>query len=126
MAKKKKITKRKPNGQPQEATRVQHIEARVEPAIEGTTPRYFANQMAVQHTGSEFLVSFFQLFPPLLQGTAEEKRKQLDELGAVSMPCVAQVIISPERMEEFIAALRVNLDRFRQIRAGVDDDADSS
>ncbi|MGI6375131.1 MAG: DUF3467 domain-containing protein [Anaerolineae bacterium] len=72
----------------------------------------YANHLIVQHTEHEFVISFFSLVPPLLAGSEEERRAQLDSLVSVRAVCVGRVAVSPSRYPAFVQALRDNLSRF--------------
>ncbi len=74
-------------------------------------PVHISN-MLVQHTDHEFLVRFFQVYPPLLLGTDEEKEEQAKEIKHVEARCVGQYVLAPERIQKFIDALTTNLGRW--------------
>ena len=67
-------------------------------------PKYATN-FVVQFTGHEFVLSFFETRPPIVLGSPEEQREQLEKLGSVRANCVAQIVLSPTRMVEFIGLL---------------------
>jgi hypothetical protein len=78
---------------------------------EGTVSRYATN-LTVQHTDHEFIISFYEIDPPLLLGSAEENAAKLKELEAVQAELVARIIVAPRRMPEFIRVLQENLDHY--------------
>jgi len=71
----------------------------------------YANNMVIQHSDQEFIISFFEVFPPLLFGTPGDLDK-VAALKSVRGECVARVIVSAERLPIFIQALQTNLERF--------------
>ncbi|NPV57633.1 MAG: hypothetical protein HPY76_13315 [Anaerolineae bacterium] len=77
---------------------------------EGIVARYATN-IVVQHTNDEFILSFFEIKPPILLGEPEEIAEQLKDLQAVNATCVAQVIVAKNRMADFIKALENNFNR---------------
>ena len=77
------------------------------------TPTYYATNMVLQFTKREFVVSFFQAFPPLLTGTAEEVEQQMSEMDALTARCVARIVIAPDRMPAFVEAFQGNLEQFQ-------------
>ncbi len=79
---------------------------------ESLTTRY-VNNIVVQHTEHEFTLSFFETIPPIVTGTPEEQEAQLQSLKSVRAECVSRIIVSPERMKDFIKALQINLEKFR-------------
>ena len=78
---------------------------------EDITSRY-SNNIVVQHTDSEFIVSFFETIPPALIGSPENIKAQLDNVEKIRSKCVARIIISPGKMKAFIQALNGNLEKF--------------
>lgn len=78
---------------------------------ENAVSRYATN-LTVQHTDHEFIISFFEIDPPLLVGSAEENAKKLKELEAVRAELIARIIVAPGRMPEFIRVLQENLARY--------------
>jgi hypothetical protein len=72
-------------------------------------PVYFANNFVVQHQQDEFFLTVGQFQPPILLGTAEERRKQLEELGYVPVKVVARLGLTRQRLVELIEVLQENL-----------------
>lgn len=72
-------------------------------------PVLFTNNMTIQHTGHEFILTFYQVTPPPLLGPlSEQKLGQLEEVPAVA---VARVAVSAGRLPDFIRAMQENLER---------------
>ena len=72
-------------------------------------PVLFANNITVQHTEHEFILTFYQVTPPPLLGPlAEQKLKQMEEVPAVA---VARVAVSAGRLPDFIAAMQETLEK---------------
>jgi len=84
---------------------------------EDTVTRYASN-MVVQHTESEFIISFFETQPPIILGTPDEAEALMSQLRSVRAKCVARVVVSPKRMEEFITVLQNNLAKYQERQAG--------
>ena len=78
---------------------------------DGTVSRY-ANNVVVQHTEHEFILSFFEIQPPLITGTPEEQAFKLEALGSVRAECVGRIIINPSRIQDFIQVLQHSYDNF--------------
>jgi hypothetical protein len=72
----------------------------------------FVNNITVQQTDHEFLVGFYQVRPPLILGTLEERRAKAEQIGPVRAKCVAYIAMPPGRLKEFIAVLQDNLDKY--------------
>ncbi len=77
----------------------------------------YANNITVQHTEHEFIVSFFEVRPPLILGSGEEKKARLEQLGSVRAECVTRIIVAAENMPGFVEALQENLEKYRSEKA---------
>lgn len=71
-------------------------------------PAAYATNLVVQHTKHEFFISFFALYPPLILGTEEDKKARLEALSEVSAQPIVKIIISANRMGEFIQVMQDN------------------
>jgi hypothetical protein len=72
----------------------------------------YATNMVVQHTEHEFIISFFEIQPPVVLGEIEAREAQLDKIESVRANCIARVIVAPERLAEFIQVLQDNWDKY--------------
>jgi hypothetical protein len=102
------------------ATSEQHVVLPIEwHTPEGLVSRYVSN-LVVQHTEHEFIISFFEILPPLLLGTPEEQQARLTRMNAIQAECVARIIVSPEQMPTFIQAMQTVLEKYRSFVASRD------
>lgn len=92
--------------------RVDERELRIEWYAPEDLQTVYANHLVVQHTEHEFIVSLFSLVPPLITGSEQEKRAQLNSLESVRAVCVGRFAISPSRYPAFVKTLQDNLSRF--------------
>lgn len=76
------------------------------------TPSFYATNLVVQHTKYEFIISFFEVRPPLLWGPPEEKEKMLEEIDAIRSSCSARIVVAADRMPSFVQVLQDNLKTF--------------
>jgi len=72
----------------------------------------YANNLLIQHTEHEFILSFFEILPPLAVGSPEEQAAQLQAIGAVRAECVARVVVSSDRIASFVEALRGSYEKY--------------
>lgn len=105
----------KPNGQREEGDVPEGaigvpIEWRVPDTI---IPRYATN-MIVQNSEHEFVISFFEVTPPVLLGSPEDQIKQAMAIGSIPANCVARIVVAASRMPEFVRALQTNLDQWQE------------
>lgn len=70
----------------------------------------YATNMIIQHFEHEFILSFFETKPPLIVGVPS--KEQLETLTSVKSTCIARIVIAPERMPNFVAALQTNLEKW--------------
>lgn len=78
---------------------------------EGLISRY-ANNIIVQHTQHEFVISFFESRPPLIVGSPEEQAAQLEKMTSIKFECVARIIVAPDQMAEFLHVLQRNFETY--------------
>ncbi|MCZ7569916.1 MAG: DUF3467 domain-containing protein [Ardenticatenaceae bacterium] len=77
----------------------------------------YATNLVVQHTQNEFIISFFEVRPPLVLGTPEEVREQLNQMKSVRAECVGRIIVAAEKMPDFVRVLQANLETYLSRRA---------
>ena len=73
---------------------------------------HYATNFVVQHTDAEFILSFFEIVPPIVVGSEEERRAQIEKIPSVRADCVARIIVSPQRLPDFLKAIQTNLEKF--------------
>ncbi len=81
-------------------------------------PILFSNQFYVQHHATEFIITFCQIQPPLLVGTAEEVQRQAEHVTSVPAQVVARIGLTPHRMTELVRVLQENLQNYERQRGG--------
>jgi len=93
------------------------IEGQIKLPIQWNLPdgltSHYATNIVVQRGEHEFIISFFEVIPPIALGTREERMAQLKDQESVKAECVARVIIAAEKMPGFIEALQENLGSYR-------------
>lgn len=72
---------------------------------ENLTTRYATN-ILVQKFEHEFIVSFYEGYPPPIVGSAEEVAEQVSKLKSFRLECVARIVVADGRMPEFVQALQ--------------------
>jgi hypothetical protein len=78
---------------------------------EGLVSRY-ANNIIVQHSQNEFIISFFEARPPLLIGTLERIERVQRETKSLSAECVARIVVSPQKMRDFVKVMTRNMETY--------------
>ena len=76
----------------------------------------FVTNMVVQHSDAEFMISFFEAQPPIFIGSAEDQRTRLSQLKSITAKCVARIVVTPDRMEEFVRVLSGNLEGYKEAK----------
>ena len=76
-------------------------------------PTGYASNLVAQHTEHDFTITFFDIRPPLLIGTPDDKAGQLNSIQAVKAKPVARIIVAASRMHEFVQVLQDNLKTYQ-------------
>lgn len=96
----------------------QEIDEPIQLPIEWNIPENmiakYATNMVVQTEKEEFILSFFQIKPPLFFN-AEDRDKKMKDNAAVKAECIVRLIISPERLPRYIKLLQKAMDRHQRI-----------
>jgi hypothetical protein len=92
---------------------IEEVPVRVEYEITENTPRGYATEMIVQYTQHEFILSFFNIEPPIILGTDEEKVEQLKRIDHLTARGIVRLTISPERMENFLRVLNRHFENYQ-------------
>ena len=74
---------------------------------------HWTNHLIVQNAEEEFILSFFEMRPPMLLGSPDEQTEQLKKMDSVRAECVARLIVNPAKLESFIAVMQRVLDASR-------------
>lgn len=70
----------------------------------------FVTNVVIQHQPDYFILSFFEIWPPPILGKTEiEKKDVVDKIEQVEAKCVSRLVITPEKMREFIKLMTGNL-----------------
>lgn len=73
-------------------------------------PIMLSNLQVVQHVQHEFVITFAQFSPPLVLGTPQEQREQVEAKPYLPVKTVARIAMAPERMLDLIKVLQENYD----------------
>jgi hypothetical protein len=71
----------------------------------------YATNMTVQRLDNEYLISFFEVKPPIFIGEPDVIMEKLKDMKSIKAKCVAQVFVSAEKLPGFINALETALQR---------------
>jgi len=72
----------------------------------------YATNLVIQHSEHEFIIDFFEMRHPLILGNPDQVREQWEKLESVRAECVARIVVSPNRMQEFINVMQADLDKY--------------
>jgi hypothetical protein len=61
----------------------------------------YATNITIQRTENEFIISFFEIVPPLFVGSPEYIKENLEKLENIRANCIARIIVSERRMAAF-------------------------
>lgn len=100
----------------QEYTQSQNITLPIEWHISNAVQSRYATNLTVQVGQHEFVVSFFEVLPPLLTGQPEEARSQIEQLKSVRAECVGRIIVAAEQLPSIISVLQSAWDNYQSSR----------
>lgn len=73
---------------------------------------YFVTNMTIQHQPDHFILQFFEVFPPLILGSDEEKKSLVESLDNIEAKCVGRIIVTPEKFSEFLETMNDNYKKY--------------
>jgi Protein of unknown function (DUF3467) len=80
-------------------------------------PTHYSTNLIVQHSDEDFTITFWDVRPPVLIGTREDKLRQVEELREIRPTALVRIILSPRKMREFTQVMQDNLKTFEETRA---------
>ena len=70
----------------------------------------YANNMMLQYNQHEYIMSFFEVHPPIaIADSPEELQQQLEQTEFVKASCVSRIVVASGRMPSFVAVMLANL-----------------
>ncbi len=81
------------------------IEIPIEWNIPPGLPTKYVTNLTIQATESEYIVCFYELFPPIVTGPAKNKFEAFNLLGSVKAECIGRFVISADRFPAFVEAM---------------------
>jgi hypothetical protein len=70
---------------------------------------HFVMNIVVQHQPDYFVLSFFEIWPPPVLGETDEDRlEEIEQIEEVEARCVARLVVTPEKMRDFIGVMSTN------------------
>ncbi len=86
---------------------------------------HIVDSIVVQHQHDRFVLSFFEVWLlPVLAESDEELQKQFDSLESVEAKCVARLVVTPQRMKEFVDVMRKNLENYEKMMHQLSQESD--
>lgn len=76
----------------------------------------YATNMVVQRLENEYLISFFEVKPPMILGEPEFIESKVNDLQSIKANCVAQIIVAENKMPGFVNAFKTNLERSMEMK----------
>src|SRR5258708_812849 len=78
----------------------------------------------VQDSGNEVMIAFFDIQPPIITGTPEERKEKAGKAGAIPAYCIANVIMSIDKLPKIIKVMQGIYDKVKGKKAKVSDDSE--
>jgi hypothetical protein len=92
-------------------TQRKEIELPIQWVVPDSLVARYANNLIVQHSEHEYIISFFETKPPLIVG--EITKEALDSIKSIRATCVAQIIVAKDRFPGFVEAMQANIEKFQ-------------
>ncbi|MGE0884361.1 MAG: DUF3467 domain-containing protein [Blastocatellales bacterium] len=78
---------------------------------------HFVTNMVVQNQPDMFILSFFEVWPPVILGeTEEEQQQQIESIGQIEAKCVSRLVVTPQHMKEFLHVMAENLRKYEEMK----------
>lgn len=104
-------------------TKVVEKRLRIERHYPEDLTTHFITHFVAQHQPDHFVLSLFEVWLPAILGETEEERLQIvEEIETVKAKCVSRLVLTPEKMREFIAVLQQNLDNYDKLMGAVSEE----
>lgn len=81
-------------------------------------PILWANNFVIQHTENEFVLTFFQVAPPIL---IRPTREDIEAIESVPAQAVARIALTPHAMAELLDVMTENYERFQKKKIAVEE-----
>lgn len=91
---------------------------RIDYEIPAGKPAAYANNLVIQQTPTEVVLSFYQVIPPVIVGPADEVEQKLHGMKIVTADLVARIAVSHSKMREFADVITRNLTRDHEQEVG--------
>ncbi len=78
----------------------------------------WANNFVIQHTENEFIVTFFQVAPPIL---IQARREDIEAIESVPARAVARIALTPHAMAELLRVMTENYERYQKKKIAVEE-----
>ncbi|MDX9865721.1 MAG: DUF3467 domain-containing protein [Anaerolineaceae bacterium] len=77
---------------------------------------HFVSNVVVQHQPDIFILSFFEVWPPAILGDSDEEKKDaLESIEKVEANCVARLVLTPDKMKEFVEVMTENINAYEEM-----------
>lgn len=88
------------DGTPKESLQGTTVNLPVQWQIPDDAVAAYATNFVIQRMQHEYLISFFQVQPPLILGTPEQVIEKVSHLDRVPARLVGQIVIAEDRLQE--------------------------
>lgn len=93
------------------------FEVPIERHIPDGLPALWSNHFVTQHTEQEFMLTFFQIAPPILLEPTEEEIEAIKSVRAIA---VARIVLTPQKAHDLLEAMQKNVSKFEARRGEID------
>jgi hypothetical protein len=90
---------------PQEGEAIPSASFRIDWNVPNDVQTRYATNLVVQSAAHEYIISFFEIRPPILLGSPEERQVTAQEIKSLPATCVARIVVARDKMPEFAKVL---------------------
>jgi hypothetical protein len=92
----------------------EQISLPIEYVVGDALPSQYVTELVVQHNQENFILSFFEIRPPILLGSADTRKAALENLDHIEAHCHARLVIPAGKMADFVRVMQENYERWAE------------
>lgn len=89
------------DGTPEQPSSISRVPIRIEWVVPDDIRPQYATNFTVQRLEHEYLISMFQLMPPLIVGTPDQITQQVQDANSIQAKCIFQMLVAADRLQDF-------------------------
>lgn len=91
-----------------------HVDIPIEWCVPPDLQTFFSNNFVIQNIGENFIISFFEIFPPILLGEPQAVQLQMAMIDKISAKCLARIVVSKTGFAEFVQLMNEQFQKLQE------------